>query len=326
METTIIIALVFVAIGLIGVFIALVWFYLQTRDKMEVLSERLIESSTLQRGTSESFGQIREALGKLREASRHMEQVGKEISSLGDLLRAPKVRGGIGELFLGDLLGQTLSPEQYDLNHGFKSGERVDAVIKLIGGIVPVDAKFPLESFQRMLAASDDAERERQKKDFIRAVKGHINDIARKYILPDERTLDFALMYIPAENVYYETIIKDEGLGEDRSIIAHALAKRVIPVSPNSFFAYLQAISLGLKGLQIEKQAKEIMRYLDRLQGDFGRFQDDFSTLGGHVERARKKYDEASIRLRRFEEKLLGARDPASELPSGLHRSLEDKG
>jgi DNA recombination protein RmuC len=202
----------------------------------------------------------------------------------------------------------------------------VDAVIKLIGGIVPVDAKFPLESFQRMLAASDDAERERQKKDFIRAVKGHINDIARKYILPDERTLDFALMYIPAENVYYETIIKDEGLGEDRSIIAHALAKRVIPVSPNSFFAYLQAISLGLKGLQIEKQAKEIMRYLDRLQGDFGRFQDDFSTLGGHVERARKKYDEASIRLRRFEEKLLGARDPASELPSGLHRSLEDKG
>jgi len=326
METAIIIAFVFVAIGLIGVFLALAWFYTQTRDKMNAINERLIESSTLQRGTSESFGQIREALGKLREASRHMEQVGKEISSLGDLMRAPKVRGGIGELFLGDLLGQTLSPEQYELNHGFRSGERVDAVIKLRGGIVPVDAKFPLESFQRMIAANDEAERNRQKKEFIRAVKGHINDIARKYILPDEQTLDFALMYIPAENVYYETIIKDEELGEDQGIISHALAKRVIPVSPNSFFAYLQAISLGLKGLQIEKQAKEIMQYLDRLQGDFGRFNEDFTTLGTHVERARRKYEEASIRLRRFEEKLLGARDPSRELPADLRRSLEDKG
>jgi DNA recombination protein RmuC len=326
MDSTMIIALSFVGIGLVGVCIALTWFYLQTRDKMNAINERLIESSTLQRGTSESFGQIRETLGKLTEASRHMEQVGKEISGLGDLLRSPKIRGGIGELFLGDLLGQTLSAEQYELNHSFKSGERVDAVIKLKGGIVPVDAKFPLESFQRLIGASDDAERARQKKEFIRAVKGHINDIARKYILPDEGTLDFALMYIPAENVYYETIIKDEELGEDRGIIAHALERRVIPVSPNSFFAYLQAISLGLKGMQIEKQAKEIMQYLARLQGDFGRFQDDFSTLGGHVERARKKYEEASIRLRRFEEKLLGAGDPVSELPESLRRSLEDKG
>jgi DNA recombination protein RmuC len=325
METTIIVALVFVAIALIGVFVGLAWLYLQTRDKMNAINERLIESSTMQRGTNESFGQIREAMGKLKEASRHMEQVGKEISSLGDLLRAPKIRGGIGELFLGDLLGQTLSPEQYELNHGFKSGERVDAVIKLRGGIVPVDAKFPLESFQRMIAADDEVERARQKKEFIRAVKGHINDIARKYILPDEQTLDFALMYIPAENVYYETIIKDEDLGEEKGIIAHALARRVIPVSPNSFFAYLQAISLGLKGLQIEKRAKEIMQYLGRLQGDFGRFQEDFNTLGGHVERARKKCDEASNRLRRFEEKLIGARQPSSELPVELHRSLEDK-
>ncbi len=325
METTIVIVFVIVAVALVGLWVGLAWFYVQTRNRMNAINERLIESSTLQRGTSESFGHIRETLGKLKEASRHMEQVGKEISGLGDLLRAPKVRGGIGELFLGDLLGQTLSPDQYELNHSFRSGERVDAVIVLKGGMVPVDAKFPLESFQRLIAAKDDDERVRHKREFVRAVRGHINDIARKYILPDEGTLDFALMYIPAENVYYETIIRDEGLGEDQGIIPHALAKRVIPVSPNSFYAYLQAICLGLKGLQIEKRAQEIMQYLGRLQGDFSRFREDFSTLGGHVERARKKYEEASVRLGRFEEKLIGAGEPSSELPMDALGLLEDQ-
>ena len=315
METTVTIALMFIAFALVALFVGFVWFYLQTRSRMNAINEKLIESTVMQKGTSESFGQIRETLGKLTEASRHMEQVGKEISGLGDLLRAPKVRGGIGELFLGDLLGQTLAPEQYELNHGFRSGERVDAVIVLQGGMVPVDAKFPLESFQRLIVAAEEGERIKHKREFIRAVKRHIDSIAAKYILPDEGTLDFALMYIPAENVYYETIIKDEGLGDDQSIIFHALERRVIPVSPNSFYAYLQAICLGLKGLQIEKQAQEIMRYLSRLQGDFGRFREDFTTLGGHVERARKKYEEAVLKLGRFEEKLIGAREPQREMP-----------
>jgi DNA recombination protein RmuC len=314
-ETIVEVALVLISLALVAIAIVFVWFYGQTRTKMNAINERLIENSVLQRGTSESFGQIRETLGKLTEASRHMEQVGKEISGLGDLLRAPKVRGGIGELFLGDLLSQTLAPEQYNLNHGFRSGERVDAVIVLQGGMVPVDAKFPLESFQRLIAAPDEGERAKHKREFIRAVKRHINAIASKYILPDEGTLDFALMYIPAENVYYETIIKDEGLGGDQSIISHALERRVIPVSPNSFYAYLQAIGMGLKGMQIEQQAQEIMRYLSRLQGDFSRFREDFSTLGGHVERARKKYEEADIKLGRFEEKLIGAREPSREIP-----------
>ena len=113
-------------------------------------------------------------------------------------------------------------------------------------------------------------------------------------------------------------------MGDDQGILTHAMDRRVIPVSPNSFYAYLQAICLGLKGLQIEKQAQEIMQYLGRLTGDFGRFREDFSTLGGHVERARKKYEEASIKLGRFEEKLVGARDPSSELPADIQRSLEE--
>ncbi|MFQ6000076.1 MAG: DNA recombination protein RmuC [Anaerolineae bacterium] len=302
-------------LGLIVLVLVLVW--LQTNSRINSLTERLLDSDRrIQEATTQSFGQIQQNLGELARTSRYMEEVGKEISGLSDLLRAPKLRGGIGELFLGDLLSQILSPEQYKLQHTFRSGERVDAVIILKAGMVPVDSKFPLESFQRMMIVEDEEERKRHRREFVRSVKGHIDDIARKYILPDEGTFNFALMYIPAESVYYETIIRDEALGEEKSLLNYALEKRVIPVSPNSFYAYLQAIALGLSGLQIEKRAQEIMRYLARLQGDFERFKEDYETLGGHIERARKKYDEAEKKLGRFEDKLLSASEPtAPELP-----------
>lgn len=303
-----------IALCLLVIFVSLFWVYRQTNAKIDALNAQLIETKTLQGQTTESFGHIQSSLGRLTEASRHMEEVGKNIASLSDILRAPKLRGGIGELLLGDLLSQILSPEHYKLQYSFRTGDRVDAVIVLRVGMVPVDAKFPLESFQRTMASSEEGDQKRQKREFTRAVRGHIDSIAQKYILPDEGTFDFALMYIPAENVYYETIIREEGLGEERSLLNYALEKRVIPVSPNSFYAYLQAIALGLKGLQIEKRAQEIMQYLARIEGDFDRFKDEYSTLGGHIERARKKYDDASKSLGRFEDKLTGARDPSSLL------------
>ncbi len=308
------------------VLLALIGFWLHTNARLNAVQAKLIESGKLQEGTAQSFGQIQHTLGRLSEASRHMEQVGKEIAGLSDLLRAPKLRGGVGELLLGDLLGQMLTPEQFHLNHSFKSGERVDAIISLQAGMVPVDSKFPLESFQRLMAAEQETERAKHKREFARAVKKHVDDIARKYIVPDEGTFDFALMYIPAENVYYETIIKDEALGDDKGILSHALEKRVIPVSPNSFYAYLQAIALGLRGMQIEQQAKQIMAHLARLEGDFGRFREAYDTLGGHLDRARSKYEEANRSLGRFEEKLMGARQPADVLPSGSRGELDAPG
>jgi DNA recombination protein RmuC len=302
---------IFIFLCLLVIFISIFWIHRQTNTKIDAINAQLIETKTLQGQTTESFGQIQSSLGRLTEASRHMEEVGKDISGLSDILRAPKFRGGIGELLLGDLLSQILSPEHYKLQHSFSSGDRVDAVIILKVGMVPVDAKFPLESFQRMITSSELEDQKKHKRDFTRAVKGHIDSIAQKYILPDEGTFDFALMYLPAENVYYETIIKDEGLGEERSLLSYALERRVIPVSPNSFYAYLQAIALGLKGMQIEKTAQEIMQYLARIEGDFDRFKSEHSTLGGHIERARKKYDDASKLLGRFEDKLISARDPS---------------
>jgi len=283
--------------------VLLVWW--QARARIEALEARLRESEgRLSDDATRRFGEIQRNLGQLSETSRHMEQVGREISSLNDLLRAPQLRGSIGEHLLGDMLSQILSPDQYGLQHRFRSGARVDAVIKLRAGMVPVDSKFPLDSFRLFAAEKDEKARARLRRQFVRDTKKHIDDVASKYILPDEGTFDFALMYIPAENVYYETIIRDEKLGEESSLLSYALDKRVIPVSPNSFYAYLQAIALGLKGLQIEERAREIMDYLSRLQGDFGRFAGDYRTLGGHLQRARNKYEDAERKLARFGDKL----------------------
>ncbi|MEW6556451.1 MAG: DNA recombination protein RmuC [Elusimicrobiota bacterium] len=249
-------------------------------------------------------GDVNKSIGQLSEATKRVFEVGQDIASLQEILRAPKLRGNIGEFFLGDLLTQILPPKFFILQYQFKSGEKVDAVIKLGSGLVPVDSKFPLENFKKMIEAVEEKEKNQARKKFVSDVKKHIDAISEKYILPDEDTFDFALMYIPAENVYYETIIKDENTDET-SISSYALQKRVIPVSPNSFYAYLQAIVLGLRGMKIEESARNIMETLLRLTGDFQKFKDDFETLGGHISKTAGKYDETLKKLEKFEYKLV---------------------
>jgi len=251
-----------------------------------------------------TLGEVKKGLGKMEFVTQEVLDKAKSISTLESLLRAPKFRGGLGELFLGDLLSQILPPAHYELQYKFRSGEKVDAVVRIGKNLVPIDSKFPLENFKKHLSEEDNKEKEALKKRFTADVKKHIDDIAEKYILPDEKTYDFALMYIPAENIYYETILKDESFGQERSIFSYALQKRVIPVSPNSFFAYLQVVVLGLKGLQIEKSAQSIFQSLSRLQGDLGRFKKDFQILGSHLGNAKVKYDEADKRLGKFSDKL----------------------
>jgi DNA recombination protein RmuC len=251
-----------------------------------------------------TLGDVKKDLGKMETATKEVLDKAKSISNLENLLRAPKFRGGLGELFLGDLLAQILPPAHYSMQYKFKSGEIVDAIVKIGSNTVPIDAKFPLENFKKYLSEEDEKLKKDIQKKFVSDVKKHIQTIADKYILPDEGTYDFALMYIPAENIYYETILKDENISEERSIFSYATKKRVIPVSPNSFFAYLQVIVLGLKGLQIEKSAQTIFQSLSRLQGDLIRFKDDFNLIGTHLGNARTKYDNAEKRLEKFTGKL----------------------
>ena len=248
--------------------------------------------------------EVSKSLGSLSEATKKVFDVGKDISSLQEILRSPKLRGGLGELFLGDLLSQIFPAAYFSLQYKFKSGEVVDAVIRLAHNLVPVDAKFPLENFRRVIESTSEDERKMCKKKFIVDVKKHIDAIAEKYILPDEGTFDFALMYIPAENVYYELIIKDEAVDTEKGLLNYAFAKRVIPVSPNSFYAYLQTILLGLKGMHVEEQAQEILKNLARLSGDFARFKSDFELVGKHLTNTKTKYDEADKRLEKFTDRL----------------------
>jgi DNA recombination protein RmuC len=256
--------------------------------------------------------EVSKGLGGLSEATKKVFDVGKDIASLQEILRSPKLRGGLGELFLGDLLSQIFPPAHYSLQHKFKSGEAVDAAIRLGNNLVPVDAKFPLENFKRVVETATEEERKSAKRKFMSDVKKHIDAIAGKYILPDEGTFDFALMYIPAENVYYEIIIKDEAIDSDKGLLNYAFTKRVIPVSPNSFYAYLQTILLGLKGLHIEDQAQDILKDLARLSGDFEKFKADFEVVGKHLTNTKSKYDDADKRLEKFGDRLQSLTDAGS--------------
>ncbi len=262
------------------------------------MGERLTEAT---RAVSEVHGR----LGALAEATRRLEQLGRDIAGLEQILRAPKIRGGLGEILLERLLGDILPAGTYRLQHGFRSGERVDAAIVLGERLVPVDSKFPLENFRRLVEDPEEERRRQARRAFLRDVRNRVDEIAKKYILPDEQTFDFALMYIPAENVYYEVIVKNPEEG-DESVLDYALAKRVIPVSPNSFYAYLQVILLGLRGLRVEHHAREIMATLGRLGGDVGRVREHLDTLGRHITNAKNKYEEAHAALTRLETKLEG--------------------
>jgi DNA recombination protein RmuC len=278
------------------------------------LSEQVGTGMGLVQKASQHFSdrvqEVQARMAQLDEANKRILEVGRSIATLQEILRAPKVRGGLGEFLLGDLLAQIMPAEYFALQYSFKSGERVDAVIRLSQGLVPVDAKFPLENFQKSLLAQEGGARKNSLKLFAADVKRHLEAIANKYILPHEGTCDFALMYIPAENVYYEAFIKDEVLGEGKSLREYAFEKHVIPVSPNSFYAYLHTILLGLRGLKVEESAREILRHLSGLHGQLARFQDEFRKLGKHLEQSKGSFDSAQRQLEKFGDKLAAMETP----------------
>lgn len=317
-----------VIIILLAVLVILVGFFLWDRfrgrrtlkEQGETLAEIVGEKVA---GSMAVFGDVRERLGELTQKMKDIQEVGKNISSLQELLHAPKFRGGFGELLLERLLADILPADSYSLQYKFKGGETVDAIIRIGGNLVPIDSKFPLEDFERIVTAESEEEQVALRKQFTRTIKKHIDDVTR-YILPDESTFDFALMYIPAENIYYETIIRGT---EENDLFSYSLNKKVVPVSPNSFYAYLRVIVQGLKGLRFEKAAGEILGYIKRLQSDFDDFQDDYQVMGGHIRHAANKYDETSRKLARFGDKLrLTGETPAEKLPEGDSGTPDEDG
>jgi DNA recombination protein RmuC len=263
--------------------------------RLEGLDGRLLMQ---QQSAGQTATQIAEKLERVQGATAQVLARANDLARLEQALRPPKARGGFGELLLGNLLRDMLPAEAYTLQYGFKSGERVDAVIR-IDKLVPVDAKFPLDNFTRLVDTEDEAEGALHTKAFERDVKIHVDAIASKYVRPAEGTYDFALMYLPSESVYYEVVCT-----KSETLYHYALEKRVFPVSPTTFHAYLHVIALGLKGLQIEQHAQEVMAYCSGLGKDFDRFRAEFDTLGKHLGNTQTKYDEADRRLGTLERDL----------------------
>ncbi len=208
-----------------------------------------------------------------------MSEIGRGMKDLQEFLRSPKLRGNIGEQVLKELLGQMLPKSSFNLQYTFKSGDKVDAAIKTSAGIIPVDSKFPMENFRKMSGAENDAEKKLFEKDFERDVKSHIDAISKKYILTDEGTIDYALMYIPSESVYYEIV-------NNQTLFEYSNEKRVLPVSPTTFYAYMRAILMSFEGQKIEAKAREILVSLRAIQKDYSKVDENLGVLQKHMNNA----------------------------------------
>lgn len=250
----------------------------------KALNERLDHASNI-------IGNVQKELGS-------MSEIGRSMKDLQDFLRSPKLRGNIGEQILKELLSQMLPHHSYVLQHTFSNGERVDALLKIEDGFISVDSKFPMENFKASMTADTSELRDSFKKIFLRDVKKHIDDIANKYILPAEGTVDFALMYIPSEAIYYEIVVNNNELGE------YSWTKRVLPVSPNLFYSYLKAILIGLEGKKIESRAKEILIAIRGIKQESTKFNENLRVLTKHITNARNTADEVNKSYEKLDTKI----------------------
>lgn len=205
-----------------------------------------------------------------------MSEIGRSMRELQDFLKSPKLRGNIGEQVLKELLGQLLPKSSFHMQYAFKNGSIVDAAIKTEAGIIPIDSKFPMENFRKMNANGTDAEKKSAEREFVSDVKKHIDDVAKKYILPAEGTIDYALMYIPSESVYYEIV-------NNSTLFDYSAKYRVLPVSPMTFYAYLRAILMGFEGQKITAHAQKILAGLRSIQKEYEKVGENLDTLGKHI-------------------------------------------
>lgn len=260
-------------------------------------------TSTLQ----ESYKQLHQRLDKtsqvmadLKKEAGAFSEIGRSMHQLQEFLKSPKLRGNIGEQVLKDLITQMFPKSSFHLQHTFQSGAIVDAAIKTSAGILPIDSKFPMDNFQKMAQTNNPDQRKKHQKAFIRDVRKHIRDISGKYILPDEDTLDFALMYLPSESIYYQVVNHTDTL-------EYARKHRVYPVSPTTLYASLQTIMLSFEGQKIEDRSKKVLQLLRAIKKDYSHLEDTFSTLNRHLTNAYNQSSNANQDLNRLGQKISSA-------------------
>lgn len=255
-------------------------------ESNKMINNQLSNYATLMTGVGERLGQ--------------MTQIGTQLQEFQAFLRSPKLRGNLGEQGLKDLLAQLLPKELFQEQYHFKNGEIVDFVIKIDAGIVPVDAKFPLENFNKMLTAKDENEKLTHYRSFRTDFKKHIEKISRKYIVPDEGTTDFAFMYIPSESIFFE-VLNNEKL---RELYDAALSSKIILASPSTFFYYLRTIMLGLEGKRVNEMSKQILATLRIIQQESNKMGGDLNVLNKHINNAKNTMDSVNNGYSRLSSKI----------------------
>ncbi len=253
-------------------------------ENSKQLNERLDRAASVIKDVGKEVGQ--------------MSEIGRNMRELQEFLKSPKLRGNIGEQVLKDLISQIFPKNSFHLQYQFKSGERVDAAIKTDAGILPIDSKFPMENFQRMAKAdAQSGEYSTLQKEFAKDVKKHIDAIAKKYILPAEGTMDFALMYVPSETVFYELV-------NMLDLMEHAKKSRVYIVSPSTLYAHLQTILLSFEGKRIEASSREVFKLLRALQIDYNKVEENMGVLGKHINNASSQFSNVSFGFTQIGQKI----------------------
>lgn len=282
-------------------------------DSAQIAAQAQSAMSGELKNSRDIIGQIQKQLGEVQQAGRDMAQA---TQTLQGILGGAKTRGLLGEITLERLLADALPPAHYQMQYRFSTGEAADAAIFLRDKLLAIDSKFPLDAYRRLAAEGDEA-----RKAFATAVKGHADAIAKKYIVPSEGTLDIAFMFVPSEAVYYELLLTEDNRGQ--ALDAYCREKNVLAVSPNTLYAHLQVVLMGLRGMQVEENAKRLQESLAGLEKQLGTFTEVFERLGTHLKNAQQSYGEADKRLERAQgtlgHMLEGAASEAPALPPETH-------
>lgn len=254
-------------------------------------------------------------LSRSAKSIGEMSEIGKSMKDLQQFLASPKLRGGIGEQVLKVLLEESLPKSSFNLQYAFRSGNKVDAAIKTDSGIIPIDSKFTMENFKRMISADDEADRADFRKKFSSDVKDRVDEISKKYILTDEGTVDFALMYVPSESVYYEIVNSEDGLMD------YAYKRRVMPVSPSTFYAFLKSVLLSFEGQQIAAEIKNIQANLRAIHTETGKFAELLNTLQSHINNTHAMMSKVASQFSVVASKVEGVQKIGSSAKKELNRS-----
>ena len=308
----------------------------QINELARIIDSKMLESTKLMQGQASAISEsmqriirdITERLTRVDEGQKQMVGFADQLRNLQDILKNPKQRGVLGEYYLETVLKNVLPPGSYQMQHAFRDGTIVDAAIFVKDKVIPVDSKFSLENYNRIVAAGDAGERERLEKIFRQDLKNRIDETA-KYVKPEEGTMDFAFMFIPAEAVYYDLLVNKVGAVEAEDLVEYAFReKHVIIVSPTSFLAYLQTVLQGLRALQIEESAKGIRKRVEDLTRHIRSYDAYLEKLGSHLGTTVNTYNTAYKEFAKIDKDILRITGTSAEIkPVAIARpAAEEKG